>query len=104
MSVRSVQQVLRDDLRYKSYRACKKLLLNTLQKAKRIKFCNKYLAWNEEPLIDEATFTITGKLSSCVYCGKGSNPIDLKFTSKFLSTQHHLWLGSALSIMEMVNG
>ena len=81
--------MLHDDLGYKSYRARKKPMLNALQKDKRIKFCKKYLAWNEEQWktvlwSDEATFTITGTPSSRVYRRPGSDPLDPKFTSKFV--------------------
>ena len=89
VSLRSVQQLLHDDLGYKSYRARKKPLLNELQKAKRVRFCKKYLNWSEEDWktvlwSDEASFTVTGTPSHRVYRKPGSDALDPKYTTKFV--------------------
>lgn len=89
VSVRSVQQLLHDDLGYRSFCARKKPLLTALQKKKRVNFCKKYLAWSEEQWktvlwSDESTFTVTGTPSSRVYRKPGSDPLDPKYTSKFV--------------------
>ncbi|MPC57471.1 hypothetical protein E2C01_051451 [Portunus trituberculatus] len=47
VSVRSVQDILHNDLGHKCYCACKKPLLTALQK-KRVKFCKKYLVWRKK--------------------------------------------------------
>ena len=89
VSLRSVQQLLHDDLGYKSYRARKKPLLTELQKAKRVRFCKKYLNWSEEDWktvlwSDEASFTVTGTPSHRVYRKPGSDALDPKYMTKFV--------------------
>ena len=48
VSVRNIQQFLHDDSSYNSYRARRKPLLTTVQKAKRLKFAKKYSVWSDE--------------------------------------------------------
>lgn len=90
-----------DDLAYKSYCVLKKMPLNALQKDLRIQFCKKYLAWNEKQWktvlwSDETTFPVTGMPSSCVFCRKGSNPLDPKFSFKFVKHSASLMVWGCL--------
>ncbi|MPC29232.1 hypothetical protein E2C01_022454 [Portunus trituberculatus] len=76
VSVRSVQDILHNNLGYKYYCALKKPLLTALQKEKRVKFSKKCLVWNEDQWktvlwSDEVAFTITETQSSPVYCKPG---------------------------------
>ena len=87
VSVRSIQQFLHDDLGYRSYRARRKPLLTAVQKAKRLKFAEKYSVWSDEDWrgvlwSDEATFTVTGSQYDRVYRRPHSDALDPKFTTK----------------------
>ncbi|XP_042228798.1 uncharacterized protein LOC121870891 [Homarus americanus] len=72
VSLRCVQQVLHDDLGFKSFRARRKPLLTKKQKENRVKFCKKYEVWDLETWksvlwSNEATFSVTGSSGGRVY-------------------------------------
>ena len=92
VSIRCVQETLKRDLKFKSYRARKKPLITEKQKAKRKLFCKNHKDWDTEKWrsvlwSDESTFCVSGSASSSrVYRRSGSNPNDPRFTVK--TTKH----------------
>lgn len=87
VSIRSIQDLLHDDLGYRSYRARRKPLLTKVQKLKRLRFAKKYIVWSEDDWrrvlwSDEATFTVTGSGYDRVYRKPHSDALDPKYTCK----------------------
>ena len=91
VSIRCVQETLKRDLGYRSFRARKKPLINERQKKKRVEFAKAHKDWTLEQWrtvlwSDESTFCVSGRTFSRVRRKEGSDPNLPKFTQK--TTKH----------------
>ena len=100
VSIRSIQQLLHDDLNYKSYRARTTPWVTCRQVVKRLKFAKKYSTWTDELWktvfwSDESTFTVTGTPAAKVYRKPGDDPLKPRFTNKVVKHPASLmvWAG-----------
>ena len=91
VTIRCIQNILRNDLGYRSFKARRKPMLSFRQRQNRIKFCKKYQHWTQEDWkkvlwSDEATFTVTGCGVDRVWRKPSDNPLETRFTCK--TTKH----------------
>ncbi|XP_042216883.1 uncharacterized protein LOC121862631 [Homarus americanus] len=99
--LRSVQQLLHDDLGYRAYRPRRKPLLTAAQKKKRITFAKKYSVWSLQDWrnvlwSDEATFTVSGCGHDRVYRRPDSDPLDPRYTVKTVKHLDSVMVGGVL--------
>ena len=83
VSVRTVNRRIAE-LGYTSHRPVKKPILSPKQKAKRVVFAKKYIAWDEVQWMsvlwsDESTFTVTCNRGANVYRKVGSDALDPRY-------------------------